>query len=60
MSKGVRVGGSPWWPTSYRWAYGWPYGRGYRALSDEDRRLADDALISGEVNPCPADGDPPE
>ena len=60
MSKAVRVGGSPWWPTSYRWAYGWPYGRGYRALSDEDRRLADDALISADVNPCPPDGDQPE
>jgi hypothetical protein len=36
MLAGVRVGGSPYWPTKFRWAYGWPYGRGYRALSTEE------------------------
>ncbi len=25
----VRVGGSPWLPFPWRWAFGWPYGRGY-------------------------------
>ena len=25
MLAGVRAGGSPFWPTSYRWGYGWPY-----------------------------------
>ncbi len=38
MLAGVRVGGSPWWPTSFRWGYGWPWPRGYRALDDADRR----------------------
>jgi len=57
MSKGVRVGGSPWWPTSYRWGYGWPYGRGYRALSDEDRGRADDASSISEVNASRPGGD---
>jgi hypothetical protein len=33
MLGGVRVGGSPWWPTSFRWGYGWPYTNGYRALT---------------------------
>jgi len=33
MLAGVRVGGSPWWPTSYRWGYGWPYTHGYKALT---------------------------
>jgi len=37
MLAGVRVGGSPYYPTSYRWGYGWPYLRGYQALSDEER-----------------------
>lgn len=33
MLAGVRVGGSPWWPTSFRWGYGWPYTNGYRNLT---------------------------
>jgi len=26
---GVRVGGHPWFPTYWRWGYGWPWPRGY-------------------------------
>jgi len=37
MLAGVRVGGSPYYPTPYRWGYGWPYARGYKALSDEEK-----------------------
>jgi hypothetical protein len=37
MLAGVRVGGSPYFPTSYRWGYGWPYPRGYKALTAEDK-----------------------
>ncbi len=37
MLAGVRVGGSPWWPTSYRWGYGWPYSHGYRPLTAQER-----------------------
>lgn len=33
MLLGVRIGGSPWWPTSFRWGYGWPYLRGYEPLT---------------------------
>ena len=36
MLAGVRVGGSPYIPTTYRWGYGWPYPRGYKALSNEE------------------------
>ena len=36
MLAGVRVGGSPYWPTGYRWGYGWRYLRGYQALTDEE------------------------
>jgi len=47
MLTGVRVGGSPFWHSPFRWGYGWPYWngwlpRGYRALSDGDRKLAKD------------------
>ena len=40
MYKGVRAGGHPAFPTWYRWAYGWNYGRGYKALSEEEQRQA--------------------
>jgi len=33
MLAGVRMGGSPYWPTPFRWGYGWPYMRGYKALT---------------------------
>lgn len=40
MLAGVRVGGAPWWPTHFRWGYGWPYTRGYRALDTAELELA--------------------
>lgn len=36
MLAGVRVGGTPYFPTRFRWGYGWPFPRGYRALTDEE------------------------
>ncbi len=36
MLAGVRVGGTPYLPTQFRWGYGWPYPRGYKALSPEE------------------------
>ena len=29
MLSGVRVGGSPYWPTQFRWGYGYSYPHGY-------------------------------
>lgn len=37
MLAGVRVGGSPYFPTRFRWGYGWPWPRGYKALTDQER-----------------------
>lgn len=37
---GVRIGGSPYLPTPFRWSYGWPYTRGYRALDSSEMALA--------------------
>jgi hypothetical protein len=34
---GVRTGGHPVFPTWYRWAYGWPYSRGYKPLTEEEQ-----------------------
>jgi hypothetical protein len=67
MYAGVRVGGSPHRPTPYRWAYGWPYGRGYQALSPGERLRADQleqayratnpTLACPEAAPAPAPDD---
>ncbi len=53
MLQGVRAGGSPYWPTRFRWGYGWPYPRGYRELSDGERRQVE------ALSPVPGI-DPPE
>ncbi len=36
MYLGVRFGGSSIFPTWYRWGYGWPYGRGYLPVTEEE------------------------
>lgn len=46
MLTGVRVGGSPYFPTRFRWGYGWPYPRGYGALTAEE--LEQVRLLSGQ------------
>jgi len=33
MLAGVRIGGTPYLPTRFRWGYGWPWPRGYSALT---------------------------
>lgn len=38
MLAGVRVGGSPYFPTGYRWGYGWPFPRGYKALTPVEKQ----------------------
>ena len=37
MLAGVRVGGTPYLPTSYRWGYGWPFMRGYKPLTADEK-----------------------
>ncbi|NVJ61179.1 MAG: hypothetical protein HWE27_12365 [Gammaproteobacteria bacterium] len=36
MLAGVRVGGTPYLPTKFRWGYGWSFGRGYDALTETE------------------------
>ncbi len=40
MYAGVRLGGGPWWPAKSRWGYGWPWGRGYRPLTEAEKAQA--------------------
>ncbi len=44
MYMGVRFGGHPIFPTWFRWAYGWSYGRGYEPLEDEGQMDAQEKL----------------
>jgi len=44
MLNGVRIGGSPFWPTSYRWGYGWDYLRGYKPLNTLEKQMINKAL----------------
>jgi len=53
MLAGVRVGGSPFWPTSYRWGYGWPWPRGYGALTAEEQAQVTRAMQQVSVPPAP-------
>lgn len=51
MLIGVRFGGSPFWPTDFRWGYGWKEWRGYRPLTKAEalqveRMLLKQSLIS--------------
>lgn len=38
MLAGVRVGGTPFLPTEFRWGYGWAFPRGYQALTEREKR----------------------
>jgi len=40
MYAGVRAGGGPYYFTTYRWGYGWPYGREYKPLSAAESEKA--------------------
>jgi len=37
MLAGVRVGGTPYLPTTFRWGYGWSYPRWYQTLTAEEK-----------------------
>jgi len=41
MFSGVRAGGGPHYFTTYRWGYGWPFGRQYKPLTSEETAEAD-------------------
>ena len=43
MLGGVRAGGTPYMPTWFRWGYGWTDFRGYRPLTDAERKLIEAA-----------------
>ena len=44
MLIGVRIGGTPYFPTEFRWGYGWAYLRGYKAMTAEEQKKIDTKL----------------
>ena len=44
MYQAVRSGGAPYYPTWYRWGYGWPLGRGYKPLSKSEKKEVEEKL----------------
>ena len=50
MLAGVRVGGTPYLPTTFRWGYGWPYPRFYGELNVEDREQVDILLEAYQLS----------
>lgn len=48
MLAGVRVGGSPYLPTEFRWGYGWPYPKPYAPLTAEEQEQVRHAILQAE------------
>lgn len=42
MLAGVRVGGSPFFPTPFRWGYGWSYPRYYGPLTGDELKQVEE------------------
>jgi hypothetical protein len=54
---GTRAGGSSYFPTWYRWGYGWPYGvRGVNAAPDSARAMEIRKRTAGMDRAAAADG----
>ena len=48
MLGGVRVGGTPYLPTKFRWGYGWPFLRGYKSLDESEQKKIESSLVESE------------
>ncbi len=48
MYNAVRITGSPFWFTSYRWGFGWKQGHGYKALDADELMMINNRL--DEIN----------
>ena len=63
MFAGVRAGGGPYLNTTYRWGYGWPFGKGYVDLTPEEVAQADkleqEYLKDHPALMCPSQPSPP-
>lgn len=51
MLAGVRVGGSPFFPTAFRWGYGWPYPRLYGKLTEMELKQVENLTTQVSSSP---------
>lgn len=51
MLAGVRVGGSPFFPTAFRWGYGWPYPRLYGELTEMELKQVENLTTQVSSSP---------
>lgn len=51
MLAGVRVGGSPFLPTPFRWGYGWSYPKPYGSLNAAELAQIESARGGGRKTP---------
>jgi hypothetical protein len=51
MFVGVRVGGTPYLPISFRWGYGWPYLRPYGVLTKSEMKAVQASLNTERIEP---------
>ena len=49
MYLGVRVGGSAYIPSSFRWGYGWSYPRIYKPLTALEQENVAESLIKHQI-----------
>lgn len=60
MLNGVRIGGAPHLPTPFRWGYGWPWPRTYRALTPEELQEVETVMHNAEsAKPVESQENPP-
>ena len=50
MLAGVRVGGTPFLPTTFRWGYGWSYPRFYGELTKEEKQQIEESISQNSKN----------
>lgn len=49
MYNAVRIWGGAYLPAVWRWGYGWPYGRGYKELTEEEEEAVEKMLLHEET-----------
>ena len=52
MLAGVRVGGSAFFPTAFRWGYGWPYPKFYAPLTENELQQIERQKKAGKNRPA--------
>ena len=48
MPIGVQIGGSPFFPTPWRWGYGWQNRKGYQELNEDEKEVVFESLLMSD------------